>query len=55
MEEENGVCIRDRKYFKGIRKPKTTFMRMVAGLAAPSEGSMELFGSKDLEKQRIQN
>lgn len=34
---------------------KTTFMRMVAGLAAPSEGSMELFGSKDLEKQRIQN
>lgn len=32
---------------------KTTFMRMVAGLAAPAEGSMELFGSKDLEKQRI--
>lgn len=32
---------------------KTTFMRMVAGLAAPAEGSMELFGSKDLEKQRV--
>lgn len=32
---------------------KTTFMRMVAGLAAPAEGSMELFGSQDLEKQRI--
>ncbi len=31
---------------------KTTFMRMVAGLATPAEGSMELFGSKDLEKQR---
>ncbi len=31
---------------------KTTFMRMVAGLATPTEGSMELFGSKDLEKQR---
>ena len=31
---------------------KTTFMRMVAGLASPTEGSMELFGSKDLEKQR---
>lgn len=32
---------------------KTTFMRMVAGLASPVEGSMELFGSKDLEKQRV--
>lgn len=32
---------------------KTTFMRMVAGLAFPVEGSMELFGSKDLEKQRV--
>ncbi len=32
---------------------KTTFMRTVAGLAAPNEGSIELFGSKDLEKQRI--
>ena len=31
---------------------KTTFMRMVAGLAAPTEGSMELFGFKDLERQR---
>lgn len=32
---------------------KTTFMRMVAGLAAPTMGQMELFGSKELEKQRI--
>ncbi|MDE7310975.1 MAG: ATP-binding cassette domain-containing protein [Eubacterium sp.] len=32
---------------------KTTFMRMAAGLAAPSAGSMTLFGSKDLEKQRV--
>ncbi len=32
---------------------KTTFMRMVAGLAAPAEGSMELFGSPELEKQRL--
>lgn len=32
---------------------KTTFMRMVAGLAAPTEGSMELFGSKNLEKERV--
>ena len=28
-------------------------MRMAAGLAAPSAGSMALFGSGDLEKQRI--
>ena len=32
---------------------KTTFMRMVAGLASPNAGSMTLFGSKNLEKQRI--
>lgn len=32
---------------------KTTFMRMVTGLAAPTTGSMELFGSGELEKQRI--
>ena len=32
---------------------KTTFMRMAAGLAAPDAGSMTLFHSKDLEKQRI--
>lgn len=32
---------------------KTTFMRMAAGLAAPEEGTQELFGSKDLEKQRV--
>lgn len=31
---------------------KTTFMRMVAGLAAPTEGRIELFGSEELEKQR---
>lgn len=31
---------------------KTTLMRMVAGLAEPTEGSMELFGSTALEKQR---
>lgn len=31
---------------------KTTFMRMAAGLAAPSSGSVKLFGSSDLEKQR---
>lgn len=32
---------------------KTTFMRMVTGFAAPLEGSMELFGSSELEKQRV--
>lgn len=32
---------------------KTTFMRMLAGLAAPNEGEMELFGKRDLEKQRV--
>lgn len=32
---------------------KTTFMRMVAGLAAPASGRIELFGSGELEKQRI--
>lgn len=31
---------------------KTTFMRMVAGLAAPTEGSIRLFDTTDLEKQR---
>ena len=31
---------------------KTTFMRMVAGLAVPAAGSMELFGSREMEKQR---
>ena len=31
---------------------KTTFMRIVAGLAAPASGNMELFGSRELEKQR---
>lgn len=31
---------------------KTTLMRMVAGLAAPTQGSLELFGSPELEKQR---
>lgn len=31
---------------------KTTFMRMVAGLAAANEGSITLFDSTELEKQR---
>lgn len=31
---------------------KTTFMKMVAGLAPQTEGTIELFGSKDLENQR---
>ena len=31
---------------------KTTFMRMVSGLAAPTDGSMELFESTEIEKQR---
>lgn len=31
---------------------KTTFMRMAAGLAAPTEGSLRLFGSKEAEQQR---
>ena len=32
---------------------KTTFMRMVSGLASPAEGTMELFGSCELEQQRV--
>ncbi len=32
---------------------KTTFMKMVAGLARPDGGQIELFGSKDLERQRV--
>lgn len=32
---------------------KTTFMRMVSGLASPVEGTIELFGSRELEKQRV--
>lgn len=32
---------------------KTTFMRMVAGLARPDAGEIELFGSRDIEKQRM--
>lgn len=32
---------------------KTTFMRMVAGLARPDTGEIELFGSRDIEKQRL--
>ena len=32
---------------------KTTFMCMVAGLAEPTAGTMEIFGSKELEKARL--
>lgn len=32
---------------------KTTFMRMAAGLAAPTTGSIRLFESEELEKQRL--
>ncbi len=32
---------------------KTTFMRMAAGLARPSAGSLRLFGSEDLLRQRM--
>ena len=32
---------------------KTTLMRMVAGLANPNEGTIKLFGSDDLSKQRV--
>lgn len=32
---------------------KSTFMKMVAGLAAPDEGQIELFGSSNIEKQRM--
>ena len=31
---------------------KTTLIRMIAGLATPSSGSIELFGSSDLVKER---
>jgi ABC-2 type transport system ATP-binding protein len=31
---------------------KTTFMRMLCGLAAPTDGTMRLFESTDLERQR---
>ncbi|WP_033164627.1 ATP-binding cassette domain-containing protein [Clostridium sp. KNHs205] len=31
---------------------KTTFIRMVAGLAHPSKGTIQLFGSNDLDTQR---
>ncbi len=32
---------------------KSTFMKMVAGLAAPDAGTIELFGSSDVERQRM--
>ena len=32
---------------------KTTFMRMAAGLAAPTSGSVTLFGSGEPERQRM--
>ena len=32
---------------------KTTFMRMVSGLATPTAGSMTLFGKTELERKRI--
>lgn len=32
---------------------KSTLMKMVAGFASPTEGKIELFGSSDIEKQRI--
>lgn len=32
---------------------KSTFMRMAAGLALPTSGSIELFGSNDLQRQRM--
>lgn len=32
---------------------KTTFMKMISGLIKPSSGEIELFGSKELEKQRF--
>ncbi len=32
---------------------KTTFMRMVSGLAMPTAGTMKLFGSEELEKERL--
>lgn len=31
---------------------KTTLMKMIAGIASPTEGDFELFGSSDLNKQR---
>lgn len=31
---------------------KTTFIRLISGLAHPSEGSIQLFGSSDLDNQR---
>ena len=40
-------------FIGNIGAGKTTFMRLVAGLAAPLEGNMELFGSRELEKQRV--
>lgn len=54
----NNVCMHVKKgdIYGFIGKNgagKTTFMRMVAGLAKPTEGAIELFGSKNLERQRL--
>lgn len=32
---------------------KTTFMKMISGLATPTAGSMELFGKSDLEQSNF--
>lgn len=54
----NGVCMHVKKgdIYGFIGKNgagKTTFMRMVAGLAAPTDGRIELFGSVKLENERF--
>lgn len=53
----DGVCmnVRQGDIYGFIGKNgagKTTFMRMVSGLAAPTEGSITLFGKTELEPER---